>query len=87
MQRKCAEVISEDDEEALWRTVLGMDTPRKLVDTVLYLFGLHFALRAGKEHKNLRVGPKSQIAFKQDRNGLRFLRYTEDCSKSRQGTV
>lgn len=81
-------MISEDDEEALWKNALGTDTPRKLVDTVLYLFGLHFALRAGKEHKNLRVGAKSQIAFKQDRkNGLRFLRYTEDCSKSRQGMV
>ena len=76
-------MISPEDEEMLWSSVLGTDTPQKLVDTVLYLFGLHFALRAGKEHRNLRVGPNSQIEVKHDHTGMQFLRYTEDCSKSR----
>ncbi len=85
VRRKQDEVISEADEETLWKSVLGEDTPQKLLDTVLYLFGLHFALRVGQEHRNLRYGPESQITVQQDAAGRRFLRYTEDVSKNRQG--
>ena len=54
--QKQAEVITTEEEEHLWRTgVLGSDNPRTLIDTLLYLNGLYFALRAGKEHKNLML--------------------------------
>ena len=44
---KQAKVIIEDIEERLWHeNVLGSDTPEKLLDTLVYLLGLSFALRS-----------------------------------------
>ncbi len=57
-----AKPISVKDEEHLWKSgLLGNDTPEKLVNTLLYLVGLHFALRACDEHKVLKVGYYSQL--------------------------
>ena len=51
--RKQADIISEHEEEALWsKCILGSDTPVKLADTLLYMFGLHNVLHAGNEHRN-----------------------------------
>ena len=36
--------------------ILGGNALQQLVETLLYMFGLHFALWAGVEHKSLRVG-------------------------------
>lgn len=84
VKRKQAEVISADDEEQMWQKgILGSDTPQQLVDTLLYMIGLHFALRAGQEHWQLRY-VDGQIAVNNGPNG-RFLRYTEDISKNSQG--
>ena len=50
-----AEVISMKHEDELWNSrVLGEDSPNKLRDTVLFLIGLNFGLRAGDEHYDLR---------------------------------
>lgn len=82
---KQAEVITLEEEELLWkRGVLGNDNPKQLVDTVLYLLGLNFALRAGQEHRNLRW-ENSQLSIMTDSRGLRCLRYREDVSKTNQG--
>ena len=83
--RKQADIISEEEEEALWsKCILGSDTPVKLADTLLYMLGLHFALRAGNEHRNLRF-VNSQLSLNTDKQGNRFLRYIEDTSKNMQG--
>ena len=59
-QRK-AEVISFEDEELMWeKGILGDDNPQSLLDTMLFMNGLYFALRGGKEHRQLRHHP-SQI--------------------------
>ena len=83
--KKQALPITEDEENILWSSgVLGGDTPQKLLYTVFYLIGLHFALRGGIEHRNLRRGDRSQLAVCQDEHG-KFLCYTEDTSKTNQG--
>ena len=54
--REKAVPISVQEEEYLWSIgALGDDTPTKLVDTVLYLLGIHFALRAADEHKTSKL--------------------------------
>lgn len=85
--RKKADPVEVKDEENMWlEGVLGDSNPKQLVDTMLYLLGVHFALRAGKEHKALRVGERSQLVLKFDQNArVHYLEYTEDTSKNNQG--
>ena len=58
--------------------------PKQLVNTVLYLFGVHFTLCASVEHRALRVGPNSQLKLGLDHD-RRYLEYSEDVSKTSQG--
>ena len=47
--------ISSKMEDQIWQAgVLGKDTSNKLVETVLFLIGVNFALRGGDEHQRLR---------------------------------
>ena len=72
-----AEAISASEEDKLWEMkILGDDTPEKLVDTLLYLNGVHFALRAAEEHKNLCINCQFKVHFDTD-VGLKYLKYTE----------
>lgn len=59
--------------------------PCKILDTVLFQLGLHFALRAGQEHRNLRFGPNSQITVCFEQDGTKYLEYKEDVSKTNRG--
>ena len=60
-----AQVISFTDEDLLWSLgLLGIHSPVVLMNTVLFVFGMSCALRAGKEHRLLRSLPfKSQFEF------------------------
>ena len=75
-----AQVISFEQENYLWETgILGTSNPSQLLDTVLYLIGITCALRAGKEHRQLRsLGFNSQFSIQRDRNNQHFIRYQED---------
>ena len=69
--------------------VLGIDAPEQLLNTVIYLVGMHFALRGVAEHCNLRCpGPgfNSQISFEKDSCGIECIVYREDpLQKTNQG--
>ena len=80
-----AEVISQDEEYRLWaKNILGEDGRTQLVETLIYLSGLHFALRGGKERRRLRcVNP--QIVLKYDDKEKKYLEYTEDISNTNAG--
>ena len=81
--KKQAEVISPEVEERLWNEgVLGDDTPKKLLDTLVFCFGLNFALRSGQEHRNLRP---DMLEIKEPHDSLAYLVYTESGSKSNSG--
>lgn len=91
VKRRQAQPITVAEQEDMWnRGILGSDTPSKLLDTLVYMFGLNFALRAAQEHRNLRCDTpecESQIQIHTGDNGKRFVRYTEDTSKTRQGGI
>ncbi len=86
---KRSEPITMTDEEEMWDFgVLGEESPDSLCNTVMYLIGLTFALRGGKEHRSLwnpHFNP--QIVVKvSDKSGKKYLEYTEDVvSKTYQG--
>ena len=80
-----AKVISVVDEEKLWKSgVLGSDSPTKLVHTCFYQLGLNFALRGGREHRELHVGQNSQLTLHTDSNNGLYLQYSQDISKTNQ---
>ena len=53
-KKRQAEVLSEEDEDSLWgKGLLGDKPPQSLLDTMVFCNGLYFALRSGKEHRQL----------------------------------
>ena len=84
-KRRQAEPLTEEEEEKLWQTgQLGDHSPQALVDTMLFMHGIYFALRSDHEHRNLRFEP-AQVDLV-DRAGERaYVRYTEDISKNNPG--
>ena len=53
-KKKHAEALTIEDEDKLWEEgLLGATTPHTLLDTMVYMCGLYFALRSGKEHRDL----------------------------------
>ncbi len=82
---KKADPITFEEEELLWsKGILGGDTPISLLNTMFYMNGLYFALRGGKEHRNLRYDPP-QIHLVELPGARPFLEYREDISKNHPG--
>lgn len=80
-----AEILTEEEEELLWQKgLLGDATPQSLLDAMVFYNGLYFALRSGKEHRQLRSKP-CQVELVEHPGERPFLRYTEDISKNRPG--
>ena len=84
--KKQEDVITLDEEEELWSNrVHGDSSPQQLLDTIVYLFGIHCALRGRSEHRRLR-SENSQIVKREDRrNSLQYLEYREDVSETNAG--
>ena len=79
------EPLTAQEEEQLWKTGhLGDHSPQALVDTILFMCGVYFALRSGQEYRTLRFEP-CQIQILQQPGRKACLRYTEDLSKSNPG--
>ena len=72
-------------EETLWKNgLLGDHSPQVLLDILVYLIGLNFALRSGEEHRRLCHKP-SQINVTNPDGEAPYIAYTEDISKTNQG--
>ena len=82
-EKKQAEIISCDLEAKLWSDgILGDDNPQKLLDTLVYIFGLNLALCSGKEHRNLKP---DMIQLYESDSGMSYLLYSEHGSKNHSG--
>lgn len=80
---KQAEPITDAEEERLWmQGKLGPDTPHSLLDTMVYMCCLYFALRSGQEHRNLSV---DQLKLVEPADSVPHLVYTENVSKNNPG--
>ena len=85
VKRKRAESISIEEEEILWeKGLLGEDSPKVLLDTMIYLHvcGVHFTLRRGQEHRSLQ---RNQLELVKPETDLSYLIYTENISKNNSG--
>ncbi len=85
--RNSMEAIIEELEEHLWTEgLLGNKDPQTLLNSIVYLFGVNFALSAVQEHKYLKVD--GQVQFCYDENlKVQYLKYTEFQSKNHQGGI
>uniref|UniRef100_A0A1X7T7U7 Uncharacterized protein n=1 Tax=Amphimedon queenslandica TaxID=400682 RepID=A0A1X7T7U7_AMPQE len=80
--KKQAEPITMNEEKWLWeKGMLGEGSPHKLLETMIFMCGIYFALRSGQEHRDLRF---SQIKLKEI-DGKKCLIYTENVSKNNSG--
>lgn len=80
VKKRQAEPITNEEEKLLWeKGFLGDSTPHILLDTMLYLCGIHFALRSGEEHRSLQL---SQLELVSRPDGTAHLIYTENFSKN-----
>ena len=78
--RKSSDIISLQSEGRMFNQgILGDENPQQLLNTVIYMIGLHCALRGGVEHNNLRRPEfESQFSFERDNRGMERLVYRED---------
>ena len=59
--KKQAKPLTIEEDELLWqRKLLGDHNPQSLLNTMMFMSGLYFALQSGSEHCQLRYKP-SQI--------------------------
>ena len=85
IEKRQAQVITASDEDYLWNLrLLGEHSPQVLLDTIVYMVGLYFALRSGNEHRRLRHNP-SQLQVIEPPDGRAYIIYREDISKTNQG--
>ena len=83
VKKKQAEPISIEEESILWeKKLLGDHSPQVLLDTMIFLCGIHFALRSGAEHRDLQI---SQFELLQQTNQPDSLIYMENVSKNHSG--
>ena len=55
LQKRRVDPITFEEEEMLWKKgLLGTSSPQALLDTMVYMCGVFFALRSGKEHRDLQ---------------------------------
>ena len=87
--RRSSEVISLSQEDKMFQCgALGDSNPEQLLRTVIYMLGLHLALRGGVEHHKLRrPGFSSQITTEiEESSGREMIVYKEDpLQKTNQG--
>lgn len=86
-EHKQAEPFTIEEEEMLWQNkILGDHTPEALLNTIIYMNGVYFALRSGDEHRQLRHNP-CQIQVVERTGERSYLKYTEDVSKNHPGGI
>ena len=76
-EKRQADILTEDEELLSKKGLLGDATPQSLLDTVVFYNGLYFAVRSGKEHRQLRNSP-CQIELVERPGERPYLKYTED---------
>jgi len=78
--KRCS--LTSEEEEQLWKCgTFGSESPIALINTLWWLFTLHFGLRGRQEHHDMKV---EDFTFKKDDYGTIFLTYAEGITKTRQ---
>ena len=80
---KQTEPLTIEEENQLWeQDLLGDHSPQTLLDTMVFLCGMSFALRSGQEHQSLQL---NQFELVEPKDDTAYLVYHENCSKKNSG--
>ena len=72
-----------EDEELLWsKGLLGSQSTKSLIATVWFVLTQHFGLRGCQEHHDMYV---EDFSFSKDDNGVEYVTYEENLTKTRHG--
>ena len=86
-KKKQSEPLTTEVEEKLWEEgLLGEHSPQTLLNTIIFMNGIYFALLSGQEHCNLCFH-SSQIEIVEREDEIPYLQYTEDVSKNCPGLL
>ena len=77
-----AKALTSQDKELWSKGVLGSHSSQSLIQTMWFLLTQHFGLRGCQEHYDMSV---EDFAFSTDDNGIEFVTYKENPTKTRQG--
>ena len=78
-------VIPLEHEELMWSTgVLGVESPTSLLRATFYTVGLHFCLRRGQEHRELKRSQFTRTPI-DGYSSSTYYQYVENGSKNYQG--
>jgi len=80
---RASKALTTEDEELLWsKGLLGSQSPKSLIATMWFLLTQHFGLRGRPEHHDMYV---EDFSFSKDDNGVDYITYEENPTKTRQG--
>jgi len=80
---RASKALTTEDEELLWsKGLLGSQSPKSLIATMWFLLTQHFGLRGCQEHHDMYV---EDFSFSKDDNGVEYITYEENPTKTRQG--
>ena len=80
-----AKPLTLQEEEMLWEhEKLGNSSPQALINTMWWLLTQHFGLRGRQEHHTMAV---EDFEFGKDDNGVEYITYRENPTKTRQGAL
>ena len=75
--------LTQEEIEILYNSgAFGCNSPQALINTLWYNNCLHFALRGGKEQRDLKWG---DVVLKKGTEGKEYLEFTERQTKTRTG--
>lgn len=80
---RASKALTTEDEELLWsKGLLGSQSPKSLITTMWFLLTQHSGLRGCQEHHDMYV---EDFSFTKDDNGVEYITYEENPTKTRQG--
>ena len=80
---RASKALTTEDEELFWsKGLLGSQSPKSLIATMWFILTQHFGLRGCQEHHDMYV---EDFSFSKDDNGVEYITYEENPTKTRQG--
>ena len=80
---RASKALTTEDEGLLWsKGLFGSQSPKSLIATMWFLLTQHFGLRGCQKHHGMYA---EDFSFSKDNNGVEYITYEENPTKTLQG--